>query len=94
MAPYLAQWEVMRWLKAHGVTKYDLHGMPPRDKLEDPSHPLAGLVRFKQGFNPEVTEFIGVYDWALKSKKYELWQKLGEKLAVKREMVFKKNLFY
>ncbi|MBI2798015.1 peptidoglycan bridge formation glycyltransferase FemA/FemB family protein [Candidatus Saccharibacteria bacterium] len=94
MAPYLAQWEVMKWLKGHGVTKYDLHGMPPRNKLEDDSHPLAGLVRFKQGFNAEVTEYVGVYDWPLNASKYARWQKFGERLAVKREVWLRKNLFY
>lgn len=94
MAPYLMQWEVMKWLKRHGVEHYDLHGMPPRDQLEDSSHPLAGLVRFKSGFNSELTEYVGVYDWPVNPSKYARWQKFGEKLVVKREMITKKNLFY
>ncbi len=94
MAPYVMQWEVMKWLKSHGVTSYDLHGMPPRDQLDNNNHPLSGLVQFKSGFNAEVTEYVGVYDWPLNAAKYARWQKLGERLAVKREMVTKKNLFY
>ena len=30
-APYALQWGIMKWLKEHGVTEYDLHGTPPAD---------------------------------------------------------------
>ena len=51
----LLQWEIMKWLKAKGVTRYDLHGVPPQDQLDNPNHPFAGLARFKLGFQPQVT---------------------------------------
>jgi lipid II:glycine glycyltransferase (peptidoglycan interpeptide bridge formation enzyme) len=93
-APYLLQWEIMRWLKAQGVSEYDLHGVPPKDQLDNPQHPLAGLARFKLGFNPEVTEFIGTYDLPLSAWKYRLWQRVGERLAMSYEFRIKKQLFY
>lgn len=92
-APYLLQWEVMRFLKAKGVEFYDLHGVPPADKLDDESHPLHSLVLFKTGFNAEVTEYVGTWDLPL-SDKYRLWTKIGERAAMVYSNRVKKQLFY
>jgi lipid II:glycine glycyltransferase (peptidoglycan interpeptide bridge formation enzyme) len=88
------QWEVMRWLKAHGVTEYDLHGVPPADRINDPTHPLAGLARFKTGFQPNVTQYIGTYDLPLDQAKYRMWRRFGERAALTYEFRVKKQLFY
>lgn len=93
-APYGLQWEVMRWLKERGVTEYDLHGVPPADQLSNPSHPLAGLARFKTGFNQDIVEFIGTYDLPLDQVKYFLWKKAGERLVNAYEHRTKSRLFY
>jgi lipid II:glycine glycyltransferase (peptidoglycan interpeptide bridge formation enzyme) len=94
-APYLLQWEVMRWLKARGYREYDLHGTPPHDRLDDRSHPLAGLAQFKTGFNPgHLAEYVGVYDLPLKPLQYELWQRAGEKLMAGYSFRVKHELFY
>lgn len=79
-APYLVQWEIMRWLKGKGVKNYDLHGTPPSNRLEDPSHQLHTLVRFKTGFNQEVTDFPGTLDLPLKPLLYRLWKLAGERV--------------
>ncbi len=92
--PYVLQWEVIRWLKAHGVEAYDLHGTPPADQIDNPNHPLAGLARFKTGFQPVVTDFVGTYDQPLNARKYAIWNKLGERLAAKYSIKIKKQLFY
>jgi len=92
-APYALQWGIMKWLKAHGVTEYDLHGTPPADKIDDDAHPLHGLARFKTGFNEHVTEYIGTYDLPL-SDKYKLWTKFGERLVAGYAHRIKKELFY
>ncbi len=94
MAPYVMQWEVMKWLKARGVVEYDLHGMPPKAELENPNHPLAGLVQFKSGFNPEVTEYVGVYNLPIDQRKYARWTKYGERIVSTYSFKVKKELYY
>lgn len=80
MAPYLLQWEVMRWLRASGVTVYDLVAVPrPADM--SPDHPFYGLYRFKSGFNEHVTEFVGTWDIPLRHNRYRLWNAAGERLT-------------
>ena len=81
-ASYLMQWEVMRWLKAHGVESYDMVGVPNRDQVGT-GDSRDGLYSFKSKFNPEITEFIGCYDLPLNPRKYQLWLKLGERIAAK-----------
>jgi serine/alanine adding enzyme len=93
-APYLLQWEVMKWLKAKGIAEYDLHGTPPAAEIENRNHPLAGLARFKTGFNPSISEFIGTYDLVLKAAPYKLWRAFGERIASAYEIRVKKRLFY
>lgn len=93
-APYLLQWEIMKWLKSRGITEYDLHGVPPRDQIDNPDHPLAGLARFKLGFCPEVTEFAGTYDLPVQPGRYRLWALAGERLAMAYEHRVKRRLFY
>lgn len=92
-APYALQWGIMQWLKAHGITEYDLHGTPPADKIDDETHPLHGLARFKTGFNDQITEYIGTYDLPL-TNKYQAWTKYGERLAAGYAHRIKKELFY
>jgi len=93
-APYALQWGAMKWLKEHGVTKYDMHGTPPSDQIDNPNHPLAGLARFKTGFNAEVTEYLGVWDLPLQSAKYKLWRRAGERAAMALEQRLRHRLFY
>jgi lipid II:glycine glycyltransferase (peptidoglycan interpeptide bridge formation enzyme) len=80
MAPYLLQWEVMRWLKGRGVTSYDLVGVTPPSQ-QGKGHILDSLEHFKSGFSQNVVEWIGTYDLPL-SGKYKLWRSGGERLAV------------
>ncbi|HVE80541.1 MAG TPA: peptidoglycan bridge formation glycyltransferase FemA/FemB family protein [Candidatus Dormibacteraeota bacterium] len=93
-APYLLQWEITKWLKARSVKEYDLHGTPPADQIDNPNHPLSGLARFKTGFNPSISEFIGTYDLVLNTASYRLWRAFGERLAAAYEIRAKKRLFY
>lgn len=59
MAPYLLQWEAMRWARAHGCTTYDLWGIP--DHLEE-TEDLWGVYRHKRGYNGDLVRYIGAYD--------------------------------
>lgn len=92
-APYALQWGIMQWLKGHGVTEYDLHGTPPAAKIDDETHPLHGLARFKTGFNDHVTEYIGTYDLPI-TDRYKLWTQFGERLVAGYAHRIKKELFY
>jgi lipid II:glycine glycyltransferase (peptidoglycan interpeptide bridge formation enzyme) len=60
MAPYALQWKAMRDAKAFGCEVYDLFGIPPN---EDPSHPMAGLYRFKTGFGGTIIHRSGSWDY-------------------------------
>ncbi|MEI7818654.1 MAG: peptidoglycan bridge formation glycyltransferase FemA/FemB family protein [bacterium] len=75
MAPYLLQYEVMRWARDKGAKEYDLIAVPPKSKL-NPEHSMWGLYQFKSGFNEEITEFIGGWEYPLKPKVYTRWLKL------------------
>jgi len=72
MAPYLLQYEVMRWARDKGAKEYDLIAVPPKDKLT-PEHSMWGLYQFKSGFNEDITEFIGGWELPLKPKVYSRW---------------------
>lgn len=93
MAPYLLQWEAMRWAKEQGVTTYDLVAAPPKSSLEDSNHPYAGLYQFKRGFHDEVTEFVGCYDLPISDNKYRIWQS-QERQFLKVYTKMTKNLFW
>ena len=59
MAPYLAQWEGMRWARAEGATVYDLWGIP--DRLEE-NEDLWGVYRHKRGYGGEIKRYLGAFD--------------------------------
>ena len=72
MAPHAVQWAAMQWARARGCRHYDLWGMADPN---DPNDPMAGVHRFKLGFNPRPLDYPGTYDlplqriraWALTS---------------------------
>jgi len=68
MAPYLAQWEAMRWAKAQGAASYDLWGVPDEDEaaleagFEARHDGLWGVYRFKRGFGGRLVRTVGAWD--------------------------------
>lgn len=82
-ASHLLQWEMMKWMKDQGVTRYDLCGVPPSDKLEDTSHYLHGVGRFKTSFNKSVTDFIGAYELPVNELKFMLWKSVVERIVLR-----------
>lgn len=70
MPNYLLQWTMIRWAQQSGCTLYDFRGISGN---LDPSDPLYGLYRFKKGFNPVFTEFIGEFDLVLRPGPYYLY---------------------
>jgi lipid II:glycine glycyltransferase (peptidoglycan interpeptide bridge formation enzyme) len=63
MAAYALQWRAMKDARAAGCTEYDLFGIAPGN---DPSHPMAGLYRFKTGFGGRVIHRPGCWDYVYK----------------------------
>lgn len=59
MAPYLVQWEGMRWARLRGATLYDLWGIP--DTLEE-DEDLWGVYRHKRGYGGEIVRYVGAFD--------------------------------
>jgi peptidoglycan pentaglycine glycine transferase (the first glycine) len=59
MAPYLCQWEAIKYAKNHGCKYYDFWGVAETD---DPKDPWAGISRFKRSFGTVDVEFSGAYD--------------------------------
>jgi lipid II:glycine glycyltransferase (peptidoglycan interpeptide bridge formation enzyme) len=71
MAPTLLLWETARWAKSHGYKAYDLWGaMGPNPDQADPWY---GFHRFKEGFAPHLTEFIGSYDLVIQPLPYWIY---------------------
>ncbi|MCL2034928.1 MAG: peptidoglycan bridge formation glycyltransferase FemA/FemB family protein [Oscillospiraceae bacterium] len=60
MAPYLLQWEMIKWALETGCTVYDFQGVS--GNIEDKSNPLYGIYRFKKGFNGTLDELCGEFD--------------------------------
>lgn len=63
MPNYALQWEMIRWAVEKNCRIYDFRGVPG---LVPEDHPLYGLVRFKQGFGGEYTEFVSEMDYVQK----------------------------
>jgi lipid II:glycine glycyltransferase (peptidoglycan interpeptide bridge formation enzyme) len=93
MAPHLLQWEVMRWLRAHGVRSYDLFAVPRSDQEADDS-PLHGLWQFKSGFSTDVRQFVGTWDLVLDERRYRLWRRIGEPVMRRVRWRLHGDLFY
>jgi len=68
MAPYLLQWETMRYARELGCQSYDLWGA---DEEKWP-----GVTRFKRGLAPEVgyTRYVGAWDRPVNQWLYRLYR--------------------
>lgn len=75
MAPYALQWHTMQRAKKNGFEIYDMVAVPPLKERNEKS-PWWGLYRFKSGFNPNITEFVGCLDLPIKKHSYSIWRKL------------------
>lgn len=60
MASNLLMWEMIRFGKKTGCTKFDLWGSLGENP--DPNDPWYGFHRFKKGYGGELHEFIGTFD--------------------------------
>ncbi|NCC18474.1 MAG: peptidoglycan bridge formation glycyltransferase FemA/FemB family protein [Bacteroidia bacterium] len=71
MPTYALQWRAIEIAKANGCTEYDMFGISPN---AEPSHPMYGLYKFKQGFGGEIFHQLGCWDYPLIDDKYSLLQ--------------------
>jgi lipid II:glycine glycyltransferase (peptidoglycan interpeptide bridge formation enzyme) len=80
MAPYLAQWEAMRWARARGATTYDLWGVPDVDEaaleagFETRHDGLWNVYRFKRGFGGKLVRAVGAWDRVYNPMLYGAYQ--------------------
>ncbi len=70
MAPYAVQWAMIRRSIARGCRTYDMTGVPAHGVEGTPAY---GLWRFKRGFWPEASEFLGERDLPLQPALYRIW---------------------
>lgn len=91
---HLLQWEVMRWANEVGATVHDLCGTPPSDRLDDETHELHGVGRFKRSFTPEVTDYVGAFDIPLAQRAYRLWVRFGDPIARRLSLALRKDPYY
>lgn len=73
MAPYLLQWEAVKYAREKGYKYYDLGGVNPTDKTDFEYRPRwEGISRFKYGFGGEIWGFGNTFDLVLKEKSYRI----------------------
>ncbi|HAW85112.1 MAG: hypothetical protein A2087_05670 [Spirochaetes bacterium GWD1_61_31] len=88
MPAYLLQWAAIKAAKLAGCSEYDFYGIPP---VEDPTHPMAGLYRFKTGFGGQVRHYAGAWDLPLRPFWYGLYR-MAEALRLFWYKTVKKRL--
>lgn len=93
MAPYLLQWEAIKWAKSKQASKYDMVSSPSNADIKDESHLQHGLYQFKRSFSEEITDFVGCWDLPIHQQKYNVWVK-QEHNFLRLYAKMKKNLFW
>ncbi len=71
MAPYAVQWSMLQRACEARCRTYDMTGVPARLREGENGY---GLYRFKRGFWPEPTEFLGEMDLPVQPALYRLWR--------------------
>lgn len=77
MASNVLMWEAIRFGKKLGMKKFDMWGA--LNETPDTKDPWYGFHRFKQGYGPELTAFVGSYDLVINSTVYQ-FLKIADKL--------------
>lgn len=70
MAPHLLQWQTILEAKQRGCRWYDFFGIAPE---HTPTHPWAGITRFKLGFGGQAWERPGTFELPLHRLAYTLF---------------------
>ncbi|MBN1440222.1 MAG: peptidoglycan bridge formation glycyltransferase FemA/FemB family protein [Anaerolineales bacterium] len=80
MAPYLLQWEAMRWARSRECEEYDLWGIPDVDQAALESQfasrqdGLWGVYRFKRGYGGRIWRATGAWDRVYHPPLYRLYR--------------------
>lgn len=93
-ASHALQWEAIQWAIEAGAEVYDFCGAPPSNRVDDKTHPLHGVGAFKLSFAPEVTDYVGAYDLPLKPLAYRIWSAVGDRIARRASLLFKRDPYY
>ena len=91
MAPYALQIRAMEDAREMGCLEYDLFGIPPK---EDPTHPMAGLYRFKTGFGGRIIHRPGSWDYSCRPifmKLFGFAESLRKNYKIRRSYKVQKN---
>jgi lipid II:glycine glycyltransferase (peptidoglycan interpeptide bridge formation enzyme) len=72
MPNHALQWAAIQWARDAGCTTYDFWGAP---EAADPSDPLWGLYRFKEGFGAHHVRLVGSWDHTERPRLYWLYSK-------------------
>lgn len=67
MPTYALQWKAIQEAKAGKCYEYDMFGIAPNP---NPSHPMYGLYKFKNGFGGEIFHQLGCWDYPIDEDKY------------------------
>ena len=93
-ASHLLQWEVMKYMKEHDVTSYDLCGSPHSTQIDDTTNPFHGIGRFKTSFNKHVTDYVGCFDIVIRPRAYSVWKRFAERAVVSLSWRLKHRQWY
>ncbi|HUD44171.1 MAG TPA: peptidoglycan bridge formation glycyltransferase FemA/FemB family protein [Patescibacteria group bacterium] len=77
MASNLMMWEAIKFGKKLGLKKFDMWGS--LSDTPDTKDPWYGFHRFKQGYGPELVEFVGSFDLVINPIAYQGY-KFADKL--------------
>ena len=74
-APYAMHWKMIQYGIEHGMERYNLYGI---SGIFDKSAPDYGVYLFKKGFQGEVIELIGDFEYVVSPGIYKLYQSLRQ----------------
>ncbi len=75
MAPYLLQWQAIKFAKSVGYRYYDFYGINPTNEADLDFRPRwAGITRFKSGFGGFAKTYPGTFDLPLNPLGYKLFR--------------------
>lgn len=72
-APYLIQWEAIKYAKKLGLKRHNFWGVV-EDKNYHPGYPGFGYSNFKKGFGGYLEEYVGAKDFVYNMVKYQLFR--------------------